>query len=129
MRSDILLLEAAGDNGAGAGAADADGDAGVDSALRWGAGAAPFRPFCVARTWTSRFIGEWPCRSRKVGDKAAEKAAEPLCGDPLRLCAVSSAREDDGGLSGTGRLAGVPAVGMIGERSTTDGSNTARCDR
>lgn len=115
MRSDILLPEATGDTCTGAGVADAEGDAGVDSALRLGAAAAPFRPFCAASTWTSRFIGEWPCRSRKVGDKAAEKGAEPFCGDTLRLCAVSSAREADGGLSGTGRPAVAPEAGMIGK--------------
>jgi len=116
IRSDILLPEAAGDTGAGAGLADdADGDAGLDSALRWGTAAASFRPFWAARAWTSRFIGEWPCRSRKVGDTAPGKAAEPFGDDPLWLCAVSSAREDDGGPLGTGGPAAAPAAGMIGK--------------
>ena len=49
--------------GAAAGAVDVVAGAGDDSAR----GRLPF--CCVVTTWTSRFIGEWPCRSRKVGVK------------------------------------------------------------
>jgi hypothetical protein len=42
---------------------DVGAGAGDDSAR----GRLPF--CCVVTTWTSRFIGEWPCRSRNVGVK------------------------------------------------------------
>jgi hypothetical protein len=101
--------EAAGEGGAaGAAAAGAatEGDAGDDSALGWAAAAA-FWPLWAVRTWTSRFMGEWPCRSRKVGDRAVA-GATAWCDDPGRVGWAASGRVDD---EDDGR--GLPAVGGL----------------
>ena len=62
IRMAILPLSVAGAGaGAAAGAVEVGGaGAGEDSARRR-------VPAWVVTTWTSRFMGEWPCLSRKVG--------------------------------------------------------------
>jgi hypothetical protein len=115
------------DGDAGLTGATAEGDARDDSALRWAA-AAPFWPLWAVRTWTSRFMREWPWRSRKVGDKVGA-GATALCDDPGRVGWAASGREDEedeeddgeglpaaGGSAAVLSEAGIVAGNIIGER-------------